>query len=203
MHTIGEAAALLGIGRVTLEKWCKRLGIEPARHPQDWRFRTLTPEQVQQIADERAKMPGNPPVIPSSSPLAFRRRQSEEGGYLDTSPAQSAMPRQRQQRTRAPKAGGEDLPPLPAGHVSRQHVGPDHGIPAATVLSWCNAGKIETLAGEYRGAVPGAFSVRNPVTLLGLAQFYQLASPRSDFVRCLACPHEDEPHEPAPGSDSE
>nr|MBF6591673.1 helix-turn-helix domain-containing protein [Ktedonobacterales bacterium] len=58
MDTIGESAARLGISRRSLLKWCRRLGIEPSRHPYDWRYRVLDDNQLRRIAAARAQMPG-------------------------------------------------------------------------------------------------------------------------------------------------
>ena len=94
MHTMGEAAAILGIGRVTLEKWCKRLGIEPERHPQDWRFRTITPSSS-------SRSPTNAPKCqPSPTHTTCRQRSPEPNP------------------TEQPHCLIDSLSPLPKSHAS-------------------------------------------------------------------------------------
>ena len=57
MITLGQACDELGIGYRTLEKFMRRLGITPARHPIDYRFYTLSHEQVEQLRDVLSQRP--------------------------------------------------------------------------------------------------------------------------------------------------
>jgi len=57
-----------------------------------------------------------------------------------------------------------------------------------TFRRWRDEGKLDCDPGTYSGE-RGQFPVVRPLTRKGLAQFYQLASPRSDFKRCNHCPH--------------
>lgn len=57
MINVGDAAQQLGIGRVTLEKWMKRLGIEPTRNSYDWRFHEISEEDLRRIRWAREQMP--------------------------------------------------------------------------------------------------------------------------------------------------
>lgn len=57
MPTLGEAAQMLRIGRVTLAKRIKRLGIETTRHEWDYRYEVIAPEDVERIAEARRKLP--------------------------------------------------------------------------------------------------------------------------------------------------
>lgn len=177
MPTISEAAKMLGVGRVTLEKWMKRLEITPTRHPQDWRFWCLTDEQVQQIANERAKMPGH---INKHLYVALRA-ESDGLGYDDASPIVTSAPRQRPLRTEASS-------PLPDGMMSRTDAADSHGVPRSTFRRWCDDGRVET-AHETYGGERGQFAIAQPVTRSGLAQLYALAHRRSDFQACQDCPH--------------
>ena len=182
MHTIGEAAQLLGIGRVTLEKWCKRLHITPERHPQDWRYRVLSDEQVQAVRDARAQMPGKSTVTPYAPVARSQPNLSEQGAMSSRLPI--VTPRPSAGRRSAPYAGYV----LPDGMMSRTDVATAHNFPASTLRRWCDEGRIETDGGTY-GGEHGQFQAARPVTARGLAQFYALASGRSDFRRCPDCPH--------------
>ncbi len=56
--TLQQACTILGgIRYCTLRRWMKRLEIERAQHPRDWRFYTISVEQVAIIARARAEKP--------------------------------------------------------------------------------------------------------------------------------------------------
>ena len=180
MPTLGEACQQLGITRRTLDKWLTRLDIEPERHPQDWRYRTLTDEQIQRIADERALMPGLPASGQNAAVTRSQPNLTAQGGRADTFPI-------RRPHGTPVKASGATRP-LPDGWMNKKEAAVLHGIPRATIDDWCKAGKVETDPGTY-GGVHGHWPIVQPITQRGLAQFYRLASPRSDFRRCDLCPH--------------
>ncbi len=184
MPTIGEACQRLGIGRVTLEKWMDRLHITPEKHPQDFRYRVLTDEQVQAIRDERAKMPGHAPVTPPTYTRNALRADSDVSVTRDVSPTVRPVSRQRPLRAEAST-------PLPDGWMSRTDCADLHGFPRTTLRTWCAEGKIET-SSETFGGEHGTFETRQPITAQGMRQFYALASGRGDFQRCDACPHDAE-----------
>lgn len=184
MPTLNDAARQLAISEKTLRKWMKRLEMKPARHDYDWRFYVLSDEQVQQIKDARAQMPGSrPAIIPSYSSLAFDRRQSDAGTASDASPSVAPTPRQRPLQRAAVGA-------LPDGMMAKEDASRLHGVPTATLRRWCAEGKIETHSASYAGE-HGRYGVVNPITQRGLAQFYALASHRADFRRCDDCPHDE------------
>ena len=187
MPTLGEACQQLRIGRVTLAKWIKRLGIETTRHEWDYRYEVIAPEDVERIAEARRKLPqasGRPPMIPSYSSLAFDRRQSERETVSDAPPTVTPMSRQRAMR-RVASSG------LPDGMMSRSDVADLHNFPASTLRRWCDEGRIETDGGVY-GGEHGQFQAARPVTPRGLRQFYALACSRTDFRACPSCPHDEE-----------
>ena len=64
-----------------------------------------------------------------------------------------------------------------------------HGVPTSTLRRWCQEGRIETHEATYAGE-HGRYGIVNPITARGLAQFYALASGRSDFTPCAQCPHD-------------
>lgn len=179
MPTIGEACQRLGIGRVTLEKWMDRLHIVPEKHPQDWRYRVLTDEQVQRIADERAKMPGH-----INKHLYVALRSPSAGSMArDASLTLAPLPRQRPLQR-------DSFTALPDGMMSRSDAAEAHNVPLTTLRRWCDEGRVETHTGIY-GGEHGRRPVIDPITRRGLAQFYALASSRADFTRCPQCPHAD------------
>lgn len=183
--TLGDAARALRVSRHTLDKWLDRLHITPERHPQDYRFYTISADELQTIRDERAKMPGSrPTTIPSYSSLAFDRRQSERETVSDAPPTVTPMSRQRAMR-RVASSG------LPDGMMSRSDVADLHNFPASTLRRWCDEGRIETDGGVY-GGEHGQFQAARPVTSRGLRQFYALARSRTDFRACPSCPHDEE-----------
>ena len=183
MPTLGEACQQLRIGRVTLAKWIKRLGIATTRHEWDYRFEVIAPEDVERIADARRKLPSaqRGVAIPSYSSLAFDRRQSGAGTASEASPVGTPTPR-RPPLQRGPSGV------LPDGMLSRTDVATLHTFPASTLRRWCDEGRIETDSGTYGGA-HGQFQAARPVTARGLAQFWRLAHQRSDFTACPDCPH--------------
>lgn len=187
MPTLGEACQQLRIGRVTLAKWIKRLGIETTRHEWDYRFEVIAPEDVERIADARRKLPSaqRGVAIPSYSSLAFDRRQSDGAVGSEASSSVMPTPRQRPLQRHALRASGDGLPD---GMMSRTDVATAHTFPASTLRRWCDEGRIETDAGVYGGA-HGQFQAARPVTARGLAQFWRLAHQRSDFTTCPDCPH--------------
>ena len=187
MPTLGEACQQLRIGRVTLAKWIKRLGIETTRHEWDYRFEVIAPEDVERIADARRKLPSaqRGVAIPSYSSLAFDRRQSDGAVGSEASSSVMPTPRQRPLQRHALRASGDGLPD---GMMSRTDVATLHTFPASTLRRWCDEGRIETDAGVYGGA-HGQFQAARPVTARGLAQFWRLAHQRSDFTTCPDCPH--------------
>lgn len=191
MTTLREAAQRLGVSMTTLEKWCKRLGIEPKRHPQDWRFRVLSDEQIEQIRQERALMPAPQAVISSYNSLAFDRRSAasgNEGIANDATAPLSPAPRlrqpQRRASSRAPSAEG-----LPAGMMSKKDAARLHGIARSTIENWCQAGKVDTSPETFQPP-HGHWPIVRPLTRRGLAQFYALAKGHADFTACPDCPHE-------------
>ena len=187
MPTLGEACQQLRIGRVTLAKWIKRLGIATTRHEWDYRFEVIAPEDVERIADARRKLPSaqRGVAIPSYSSLAFDRRQSDGAVGSEASSSVMPTPRQRPLQRHALRASGDGLPD---GMMSRTDVATLHTFPASTLRRWCDEGRIETDSGTYGGA-HGQFQAARPVTARGLAQFWRLAHQRSDFTPCLDCPH--------------
>ena len=187
MPTLGEACQQLRIGRVTLAKWIKRLGIATTRHEWDYRFEVIAPEDVERIADARRKLPSaqRGVAIPSYSSLAFDRRQSDGAVGSEASSSVMPTPRQRPLQRHALRASGDGLPD---GMMSRTDVATAHTFPASTLRRWCDEGRIETDAGVYGGA-HGQFQAARPVTARGLAQFWRLAHQRSDFTTCPDCPH--------------
>lgn len=191
-HTLGEAARLLRVSRHTLDKWLERLGIEPTRHEYDYRFFTISAEQLQAIRDARAKMPvaDISDNIPSYSTLAFDRRESGEVVARDASPGVAATPRQRPLQRHALRTSGEGI--VPPGMMSRTEVATLHNFPASTLRRWCDSGVIETDSGVY-GGEHGQFQAARPVTARGLRQFYALAHQRPDFTPCPQCPHSELP----------
>ena len=187
MPTLGEACQQLRIGRVTLAKWIKRLGIATTRHEWDYRFEVIAPEDVERIADARRKLPSaqRGVAIPSYSSLAFDRRQSDGAVGSEASSSVMPTPRQRPLQRHALRASGDGLPD---GMMSRTDVATLHTFPASTLRRWCDEGRIETDSGTYGGA-HGQFQAARPVTARGLAQFWRLAHQRSDFTTCPDCPH--------------
>ena len=187
MPTLGEACQQLRIGRVTLAKWIKRLGIATTRHEWDYRFEVIAPEDVERIADARRKLPSaqRGVAIPSYSSLAFDRRQSDGAVGSEASSSVMPTPRQRPLQRHALRASGDGLPD---GMMSRTDVATLHTFPASTLRRWCDEGRIETDSGTYGGA-HGQFQAARPVTARGLAQFWRLAHQRSDFTACPDCPH--------------
>jgi len=195
MPTLGEACQQLRVGRVTLAKWIKRLGIETTRHEFDWRYEVIAPEDVDRIAEARRKLPvtTKQPVIYTSDELAFGRRSTASGS--DAIPTPRVAPLAPTPRPRQPQRRAVIEASLPDGLVSLTEAADMHGVLRymTTFRRWRDEyDKLDcdprTFSGER-----GQFPVVRPLTRKGLAQFYQLASPRSDFVRCSACPHEDEP----------
>ena len=88
--TLGEARRVLRLSYKTLDKWLKRLHITPERHEYDWRFYTITAEEMERIAEVRGQMPGRLPprtayTRRSASALDGRRSKSGETTYTDTS----------------------------------------------------------------------------------------------------------------------
>ena len=187
MPTLGESCQQLCIGRVSLAKWIKRLGIATTRHEWDYRFEVIAPEDVERIADARRKLPSaqRGVAIPSYSSLAFDRRQSDGAVGSEASSSVMPTPRQRPLQRHALRASGDGLPD---GMMSRTDVATAHTFPASTLRRWCDEGRIETDAGVYGGA-HGQFQAARPVTARGLAQFWRLAHQRSDFTTCPDCPH--------------
>ncbi len=186
MPTLGEACQTLRIGRVTLAKWIKRLGIETTRHEWDYRYEVIAPEDVERIAEARKKLPSRASgvtgaFIPTVSTLAFDRRPARDETANDASLRVSPMRRQRPLQRDAST-------PLPDGMMSRTDCADLHTFPRSTLRRWCDDGRIETSSATY-GGEHGTFAIAQPVTTRGLAQFYTLAHGRADFTRCPSCPH--------------
>lgn len=199
MHTLGEAAQILHIGRVTLAKWLRRLDIEPERHPLDWRFRVLSDAQVEQIAATLRQLPGRSVVMgytsaPSPSRLeAFVARYGGNLGVENDTTAQDApkapAPSQREIAHKADKHRKVvHVEALPDGLCSRTEAALAHNLPLTTVRRWAQEGRIETAAETFAG-VSGRFSIAQPITTRGLAMLFQLANRRPDFISCPQCPH--------------
>lgn len=177
MPTLNDAARQLAISEKTLRKWMKRLEMKPARHDYDWRFYVLSDEQVQQIKDARAQMPGNAhplsglsgSVIPSA--MAFP---------IPAAPRRSYSPRPAQVTQGA----------LPDGLTSRSDAAAAHGVPMTTVRRWCEDGRIECDGGVY-ALDHGRFSIAQPITRRGMRQLYEMASQRPGFITCEQCPHDE------------
>lgn len=117
MPTLTDAARQLAISEKTLRKWMKRLEMKPARHDYDWRFYVLSDEQVQQIKDARAKMPGAQSPILGTNAL---RAKSDGLGYRDASPSVAPTPRQRPLQRATVSASQQMLAsnPLPPGWMA-------------------------------------------------------------------------------------
>lgn len=152
MPTMGEAARLLGIGRVTLEKWCKRLDLTPERHPYDYRYFTLTEEQVDAIRAARRQMPSAsstwrepppmPPLYPSLSARSALRAKSERGGYSGTGGGGAGGVTDSVDGEARPSGHGAHSPqqetlrahPLPAGWMAVSTFCRRHGLYDRSVL---------------------------------------------------------------------
>lgn len=184
MPTLGEACQQLRIGRVTLEKWIKRLGIETTRHEWDYRYQVIAPEDVERIAEARRKLPGRSitgAFIPSSSKSDDRRSPTAETGAGVHAPMFTPLPRQRPLQR-------DSFTALPDGMMSRSDAAEAHNVPLTTLRRWCDEGRVETHTGIY-GGEHGRRPVIDPITRRGLAQFYALASSRAGFTPCSSCPH--------------
>lgn len=129
MPTLGEACTQLRVSRRTLDKWLKRLEIEPQKHPRDWRYFTITDDQVQQIREARAEMPGAQSVpytrnTPLGSPAL--------GAYVSTRPP---APRPAASHHREP----EDLP---VGAIWLVDLARECGMNTRTARDHADAGTI-------------------------------------------------------------
>lgn len=92
MPTLGEVCYQLHVSRRTLDKWLTRCNITPERHPADYRFYTISDEDIEKIRQTRAQMPGmvaqRPRLVEYTSPDALRRPTEGTGDGRDTlSPA--------------------------------------------------------------------------------------------------------------------
>jgi transposase-like protein len=218
-----EAAKNLGISRTSLEKWIRRINeteekkppeqrkrIEPQRHEWDWRFYTITDEDVERIRQARSQMPErvarpHTSVIPSYSSLAFDRRSAASDDMLV--PYEPIVPRLPTPRPRPPRiassesrstrhGSGEASGALPDGMMSIAEAERLHGIPASNIRHWTNQGIIEADPGSYEN-VNGRFPINRPITRKGMAQFYakavewERARAGRSFTRCPDCPHDE------------
>lgn len=90
MPTLGETCLRLGITRRTLAKWLERVNalraetgeppIEPHRDAYDYRYYTLTDEQVEAIRAARSQMPGMSATIPLPPTLSRPRQRPVVSG---------------------------------------------------------------------------------------------------------------------------
>ena len=177
MPTLTEAAQLLHISEKTLRKWMRRLELEPARHPYDLRYFTLTDEQVEAIRDARAQMPGaaQQAIMP---PARLRAKSGRSTPLADS----FSIPAGERPLDLAVSASDR----LPDGMLDVTTASRRHNVPRTTLAAWCQQGLIETSGETYRR---GRVKVVHPLTRKGLAQLYRLASPHGDFTPCSECPH--------------
>lgn len=179
MLTLDQAARQLGISEKTLRRWLALIDppITPTTHRYDRRYRMLSEDDVARIRAERDTLPEK-----NASRTPISRPQAHQTGAtpLDVS-GQGPMP------ARLPVAAPTRTN-LPTGMMGRQEAALTHGIPLTTLRRWCDEGRIETDSGAY-GGERGRYAVKMPLTVRGLAQFYALASHRTDFTPCPDCPH--------------
>jgi transposase-like protein len=216
-----EAAKSLGISRTSLEKWIRRINeteekkppeqrkrIEPQRHEWDWRFYTITDEDVERIRQTRSQMPERvarprTSVIPSYSSLAFDRRSIANDDVLV--PYEPIVPRLPTPRPRPPriavpkvKSEGEGLPD---GMMAVEKAARDHGLSPSTVRNWAKAGELETFVEDF-GRVNGQFGPNQPLTPRGIRQMCERAQAdprhRVKFRACALCPHDGKPESATP-----
>jgi hypothetical protein len=159
-HTLGEACRSLRISRKTLDKWLVRLEIEPKRHPRDWRYWTISDDQLEQIRLARAEMPGmvpplmRPPAYARGSiipPASIRPSESQRSASQEPSGVLLGVQVHHvlQQRSRK---GNWIYEPLPAGWIPVSTWSDRHGLNDRSVKRQSFSGQLRLPQFEHAPA---------------------------------------------------
>jgi hypothetical protein len=170
MMTLKQACVNFGVGYRTLEKWMKRLGIEPLRQQLafDYRLRVITDEHMAVIRAAREELADTAPhrAIAPERPLS--------------APQQHVVLREhRDQRGR---------PPLPSGWISYNHWLDLHHIYRRAYEQAVGAGKVDgPTRGEWwerpQGPTLSAFSPEQHAA----ASQYAARRWGERFIACPQC----------------
>jgi hypothetical protein len=167
--TLRDVCDELNVTRKTLAKWLARLDLTPERHAYDYRYFTLTAEQVETIRSARASMPDAASAPPARVKVAPRVRTAIK--TADGAVGASGM--------------DESLSP---GLVSLESFALAHGVARQTAIKGIQSGRLITASGgPWKN---GRAWVTYALDADGRRQFYTLWASLPSFHRCEACPHE-------------